>query len=300
MQELVSVIIPVYNAQHTIAQCLESVRRSDYPVWEIICVDDASQDRSMALIKSAAAGDKRIRWIEGQHRGPACARNRGVEAAKGGILVFIDSDIMVNPDTISRLAACLQQEGIGGAGGRVLPSGAGTVYERFFDHWYEMHWGREDGYHPGLPTANFAMRKTRFHEIGGFDETFLYPAGEDYDLCYRLTRKGYRILFNSSATVYHVHPCTLKGLIRKAWLYGREEMKQRRKRGRSMLRETVIIFGILAVLPVRLPLQVHKLYRKPFRFLGFLFELVSAFGRFRGLAKHGWGRPVQAITREAS
>ncbi len=124
--EIISIIVPVYNAAAHLNECVKSILAQDHPDWELILVDDASTDSSPALCDRLAAEDGRIRVIHAVHGGAAAARNRGIEAAKGGYICFIDSDDTVEPDYLSYLyemaagydadiACCGHDEPFGGA-----------------------------------------------------------------------------------------------------------------------------------------------------------------------------------------
>ena len=93
---LVSVVIPVYNVAPFLPKCLNSISGQCLDEIEIICVDDGSSDGSAELLHAAAARDRRIRVILGDHRGPGAARNRGLAVAKGKYIAFVDSDDWVD------------------------------------------------------------------------------------------------------------------------------------------------------------------------------------------------------------
>lgn len=96
MQSLISVIIPVYNTMDYIERCLESVLNNTYRNLEVICVDDGSTDDSLKLLKKMAEADPRIICISQRNAGPAAARNRGLDAATGEFVAFVDSDDWVS------------------------------------------------------------------------------------------------------------------------------------------------------------------------------------------------------------
>lgn len=101
---LVSVVIPVYNTERFVEICIRSVMAQTLPQIEIICVDDASPDRSRLIIKRLAQRDKRIRLvIHGQNIGIGGARNTGIAAARAAFVMGIDSDDYIRPDMIERL-----------------------------------------------------------------------------------------------------------------------------------------------------------------------------------------------------
>jgi len=104
---LVSVVIPVYNVERYIEQCLASVRAQTYSNLEIIVVDDASPDNSIALIETIE--DARIKIVRQANRGLAGARNTGIRTAQGEFVAFLDSDDFWHPDKISRHVAQMSQ-----------------------------------------------------------------------------------------------------------------------------------------------------------------------------------------------
>lgn len=102
---LVSVIIPAYNVQKYIDQCINSVLRQTYKNIEIICVDDHSQDDTVAHIEALKKEDKRIRLLLNQStRGPAYSRNKGLEMAAGKYIYFLDADDYIMEDAIESLS----------------------------------------------------------------------------------------------------------------------------------------------------------------------------------------------------
>lgn len=89
----VSVVIPVYNAEYYIRECLDSIlRQPQFEDVEVICVDDGSSDSSIGIVESYGTIDSRVRLIRQEHEGPGVARNRGVDAARGEYILFLDSD----------------------------------------------------------------------------------------------------------------------------------------------------------------------------------------------------------------
>lgn len=92
-QILVSIIIPTYNRAEFLPRSINSVINQTYKNWELIIVDDRSTDNTLQLVKKYAEKDKRIKYIKNTHKkGPAGAKNQGIEIAKGELLAFLDSD----------------------------------------------------------------------------------------------------------------------------------------------------------------------------------------------------------------
>lgn len=103
--ELISVIIPVYNVEDYLGKCLRSVIRQSYPHLEIILVDDGSTDRSGELCDLYAVKDPRIRVIHTENRGLSAARNTGMKASTGSWISYIDPDDYIGKQFIERLHA---------------------------------------------------------------------------------------------------------------------------------------------------------------------------------------------------
>ena len=90
--ELISVIVPVYNVESYVAECIESIQNQTYMNLEIILVDDGSKDMSGDICDQYAAYDERIKVIHQENGGLSAARNTGIEAANGDYISFVDSD----------------------------------------------------------------------------------------------------------------------------------------------------------------------------------------------------------------
>lgn len=100
---MVSIIIPVYNSENYIERCLTTIREQTYADFECICIDDGSTDRSPELIDSFILSDSRFCCLSQTNGGPAQARNRGLDTAKGEYVVFIDSDDTIERSYIEKL-----------------------------------------------------------------------------------------------------------------------------------------------------------------------------------------------------
>jgi glycosyltransferase EpsH len=108
----ISVIIPVFNTEQYLDRCLDSVLGQDLEDLEVICVDDVSTDGSAALIQRRARKDSRLRYIRQEvNAGPGQARNRGIDAATGRYVYFLDSDDWIEPDLLSRMLQMADETG---------------------------------------------------------------------------------------------------------------------------------------------------------------------------------------------
>lgn len=111
--ELVTIIVPIYNSAQYLRRCMDSILTQDYYWLDIILVDDGSEDESKNIINEYESKDGRVRSIKISHQGVSVARNIGITNAKGKYIVFIDSDDYVSKDYINNLmiddSDCIQQ-----------------------------------------------------------------------------------------------------------------------------------------------------------------------------------------------
>lgn len=101
--ELVTVIVPVHNAEKTLNDCIESILNQTYKEIEIIIIDDGSTDNSLEICKIIANSSNIINLIHEENAGVSCARNMGLESAHGDFIVFVDSDDTIMPDYVESL-----------------------------------------------------------------------------------------------------------------------------------------------------------------------------------------------------
>lgn len=136
----VSVIIPVYNAQKYLPQCLDSVLRQTFRETEIICIDDGSSDGSLEILKMYAGKDERLFVYTQENQGLAKTRNRGLEIARGEYVQFLDSDDWLETDAIENLYRVSRERQLD-----ILLFNGDTVYETEsdrkshpeYEHYYE-------------------------------------------------------------------------------------------------------------------------------------------------------------------
>ena len=106
---MISIVIPVFNAEKTLSQCVDSVLRQSYTDWELILVDDGSKDSSWKLCKGFEKNDKRVKAFHKENGGPASARNVGLKNAKGEYILFVDSDDAIAQDSLRKLVLALEK-----------------------------------------------------------------------------------------------------------------------------------------------------------------------------------------------
>lgn len=211
----VSVIVPVRNGGDDLVRCLEALGASTGGAsWELIVVDDGSSDASAAHARAAGA---RVLATHRPRSGPAIARNIGATAARGEILLFVDADVVVTPETVSDVAAAFDGDPtvaalFGSYDRRPAAPNFVSQYKNLFHHY--VHQSSP----PGVTTfwaGCGAVRAAAFREVGGFDGG-LYgrPSIEDIDLGYRLTRAGYAVRLCHHIQVTHLKRWTAGSLLR--------------------------------------------------------------------------------------
>ncbi len=124
MKELVSVIIPFYNEEQYIGDCLISLIKQTYKNIEIICVDDGSTDNGAMIVKAIQQSDSRISLIQQENMNAGTARNVGFSKAKGEYVLFLDSDDFFSPSMVERMLKYSLQ---GTTQGRYLTGGVPPV-----------------------------------------------------------------------------------------------------------------------------------------------------------------------------
>lgn len=106
---LISIIIPVYNAEEYLERCLVSILKQTYKYFEVLLVDDGSNDRSVNIISDFVKKDKRVKLVCTTHGGVSVARNTGIELAKGDFLFFVDADDYIDPFLLEKLIKCQEK-----------------------------------------------------------------------------------------------------------------------------------------------------------------------------------------------
>lgn len=209
----ISVIIPAFQAAGHLPRCLAALGTSTMAPDEIIVVDDGSTDRTRDIARSAGA---RVVPTPGGPSGPAAARNRGAAAARGELLVFLDSDVAVHADTLARFRDVLASHpDVAAVFGSYddTPDHQGVVSQyRNLLHHYVHQQGR-------LEASTFwagcgAIRRRVFMEAGGFDERFRRPSIEDIELGGRLRSAGHRVWLRSDIQAVHLKRWTLLETVR--------------------------------------------------------------------------------------
>jgi len=215
---MISVIVPSYNSEATIKQCLDSLKNQSYMGdYEVILVD-SSIDKTPQIVASEYSKVKLIHLQ--QKTDPGSARNIGIKEAKGDLIAFIDSDCLAKNDWLEKIAIS-HNSLYNVAGGSVnianrdddLVGYAGYIAE-FREFLPELP--KRELKH--IPTCNISYKKNIFDKFGMFRGEY-YPQ-EDLVYNYNLRSSGERIIFDPSIQVYHYHRSGLKDFLRHQHMIG--------------------------------------------------------------------------------
>ena len=161
-------------------------------------------------------------------KGASAARNVGIRATEGEVVVFLDADGVPRPDWLARYAAWFSNPGVSVVGGGVewrWDEPYWTVCDNV-SRFYAMAASAPPGERPNLPTLNLAVRRTALEQVGLFNEGFFARIGEDTELCARLRRAGHRVHFDPSIVVEHRQArATFRVVWRTAWQQGYHSVK---------------------------------------------------------------------------
>ncbi len=216
----VSIIVCSYNGAKTLAECLESLGRIDYPNYEVILVDDGSTDNTPEI----AARFPDVRYVHQTNHGLSHARNHGARIAKGEIFAYTDSDCMADPDWLYYLLTTLLGGDYAGVGGPNVSPPA--------QNWVQAcvaaapggpsHVLLTDTVAEHIPGCNMAWYRWAFENVGGFDPEY-HKAGDDVDFCWRVQQAGHAIAFSPTAVVWHHRRFTLRAFRKQQEGYGEAE-----------------------------------------------------------------------------
>ena len=224
MTDLFSVILPTFQRPDTLFRVLDALSRQQAPPpYEVIVVDDGSRDETPARL-SAYQPSYPFRFFSQQNSGPAAARNRGIEQARGTYVLFLGDDTVPEPELLAVHAAAHAEKRrypVAVLGYTTWP------HERrvspFLHHINE--YGLQFGYGliedpESVPfnffyTSNISLSRELLLQAGLFDTTFPNAAWEDIEMAYRLMKMGMKIIYRPAAVARHHHDITFASFRRR-------------------------------------------------------------------------------------
>jgi len=253
MPEKLCVIIPAYNEESVIRDCLNGLAAQTYRHFEAFIIDDLSTDNTKSIIQEFVAKDpKRFRFFEFGKVGPGKARNLAAYETTAEILVFTDADCIPTPKWLEELVRCYKDPSIGSAGGPHRAPPQSSIFQlqvesfllrtspltQFIQtHPEEIVETRHN------PLCNVSYRREIFIRLHGFRED-LFP-GEDVEIDLRVKALGHRISYNPKALVFHHRPESIQQFRKVMHAYGRSMGKLTRESGPRRLPQWIGVASVL-------------------------------------------------------
>jgi peptidoglycan/xylan/chitin deacetylase (PgdA/CDA1 family)/GT2 family glycosyltransferase len=260
----VTVIVPAYNEAAGIESTVRSVLASRHPV-EVIVVDDGSTDRTAHIVASLRL--PRVRLIRQPNSGKAAALNTGLLAARTNLVVMVDGDTVLEPNTVGRLAAHFADPSVGAVSGNAKVGNRRGLLGRWQHIEYVIGFNLDRRMYdvlrcmPTVPGAVGAFRRNAVLNLGGVGVDTL---AEDTDLTMALERAGWRVTYEEHAVAWTEAPATLGQLWKQRyrWCYGtlqavwkhRRAFVERGAGGRLGRRGLPYLLLFQVVLPVLAPI----------------------------------------------
>jgi len=195
----VSVVVPVYNGESTIKECLESTLTLDYPreKLEVITVDDGSTDATLSVLKTYP-----VRLVQKNHGGYPSSMNAGIGESKGDVVLIVDSDTYVHHDYLAKILEELEDQKVGIVSGYVATKPNAKFWARIIGFESEDRYDQMDSKYVDFITSTCtAYRKEVFNQLGPFNEEL--KRGSDEDLAQRASKAGWKIVLRKDAVCYH-------------------------------------------------------------------------------------------------
>lgn len=215
MECAISVIIPNWNGEATIANCLDAVLASSHDSFEVIVVDDCSSDSSLEIINQYPC---RLIQLK-RHQGAAAARNAGASHARGKVLFFTDADCVILEDTLAQIENSFRGKGpnmIVGGTYTCTPYDKGffNLFQSVFVHYSEVKNSAQPDY---LATHAMIISAEAFRTSGGFLENFSLPIVEDVEFSHHLRQQGFLLLIDPQLQVRHIFNFSFVGSVKNAF-----------------------------------------------------------------------------------
>jgi cellulose synthase/poly-beta-1,6-N-acetylglucosamine synthase-like glycosyltransferase len=234
----VSIIVAAFNNERTIDECLKAIFELDYPkdFLEVIVVDGCSKDATVKIAQRYP-----VKVVSEPLNAPA-AYNYAMKMVSNDVLGFIDSDAKVEKEWLSKLVPHLADPQVAGVSGGIETWNTENAWARSIGYDLKSRYARLKKYVVRVATMNLLMKKSVIEEVGGFDEKL--PSQYDTDLGFRITSRGYKILFEPSAKCYHFNRSTVSGYFRQQLQYGKNTTKLYLKHGNLAKGDEITDFGM--------------------------------------------------------
>jgi cellulose synthase/poly-beta-1,6-N-acetylglucosamine synthase-like glycosyltransferase/peptidoglycan/xylan/chitin deacetylase (PgdA/CDA1 family)/spore germination protein YaaH len=292
---MVSVVVPAYNEEKVIVSTVRSLLASTYANLDILVVDDGSTDGTAAAVRTAFAGEKRVRLISKPNGGKAEALNLGFNSTDAEVVVALDADTVFQPDTIANLVRHFSNPAVGAVAGNAKVGNRVNLLTRWQALEYITSQNLDRRAFDRLqcisvvPGAVGAWRREVVLALGGFGGDTL---AEDADLTLRIIRAGYRVEYDDAALALTEAPETVGAFLKQRfrWMFG--TLQAVWKHRDALLRRRAGTVGLVA-LPNVLVFQIFFPLISPIVDLTMLLSLAEmglrALGQSEDPVGHGFG-----------
>lgn len=203
----VAVTVGIFNEESNVRRLLDALERQTRPADEIIIVDDGSTDGTAEAVREYSSKNPSVKYTYQDNAGPAAARNRAWQSTHADICIFTDGDCVPSESWVDELLKPLSDPRVGAVGGTYYTMNCGNALARFIG--LEIAWRYRnvpDGARVDVHGSySLAVRRGILQEIGGFNEDFKAPSGEDWDMSLKISAK-YELVFAPKAVTGHFHP----------------------------------------------------------------------------------------------
>jgi peptidoglycan/xylan/chitin deacetylase (PgdA/CDA1 family)/glycosyltransferase involved in cell wall biosynthesis len=219
----VSIVVPAYDEAEVIERAVRSLAGSDYPRFEVIVVDDGSEDGTAEIVERLALDGVRV--LREANSGKPAALNTGIAATSHEVIVTVDADTVFEPDTLRKLVAPFADERVGAVAGNTKVGNRRRLLGRWQHIDYVMGFNLDRRLYdvlqcmPTVPGAVGAFRRAALQQVGFFSAATL---AEDTDVTIALGRAGWRVVYVEDARAFTEAPATISALWRQRyrWSYG--------------------------------------------------------------------------------
>jgi len=213
----ISVLVPAYNEEKTIKDTILAIFNIDYPIEELIVINDGSSDKTREIVEGLLKKYPKLKLINKANSGKGDSLNQGIKISKGELVVVVDADSYPSKDSFGKLVGFFDEEKVGAATCVFVPRNANTFFEKLqLIEYNVIAFSRKLlGYLDAIyvtPGPLAMYRKTALEKVGGFDTKNMT---EDIEITWRLTGAGYERRMCLSASATTTVPNTLKAWYRQ-------------------------------------------------------------------------------------
>jgi succinoglycan biosynthesis protein ExoA len=234
----VSIIVATRNNEPTINECLSAIFELNYPkdCLEVIVVDGCSTDATVEI------AEKYLVKVVSEPLNAPAAYNYALKMIRNEVLGFVDADAKVEKEWLNKLVTYLDDPKVAGVSGGIETWNTENPWARSIGYDLKNRYARLSKNALRIATMNLLLKKSVIEEVGGFDEKL--PSQYDTDLGFRITSRGYKILYEPDAKCYHFNRSTVKAYFQQQLQYGKNTTKLYLKHSELIKGDKITDFGM--------------------------------------------------------